>query len=162
MKKRFLGLLILMTILVVSCKERKLTTLQIKDTDLTITVYEDEAEHNKNCFKIFEDSHELQLGKKGKRVRVIYREIEKQYYPENVELLAQAVTMHDDIKKYTLKNGAFGVSYQAKPNKKGKVKKGYIFYFKKDNKYYKIYNNETFNYKMKYFEHIKNVMESIQ
>ena len=42
-----------MTILVVSCKERKLTTLQIKDTDLAITVYEDEAEHNENCFKIF-------------------------------------------------------------------------------------------------------------
>lgn len=160
MKTKLLGVLIFLSIFTTSCKEEKLVTVPIKDTDLKITLYENEAKLYDTYNKVIEDNNEICFGKKKKRV--IYKEIEEKYFPNDVDFLAKALNDNDEIKKYTLKNGAFGVSYTTKPNKKGKTYKHYIFYLKKGDKYYKFRNNETFNYKMKYFDHIKNAIESLQ
>lgn len=162
MKTKLLATLIFLSIFAISCKERKLTSVQIKDMNLKITIYEDEAKLYDTHNKVFKNNNEIKFGKKGNRVRVIYSEIGKEYFPNDVGFLAKALNTKDDLKKYILKNGVFGVSYSDKPNKKGKIYKHYIFYLKKGNKYYKFRNNETFNYKMKNFDYIKNAIESLQ
>ena len=159
MKTKFLIVIILLSIVTVSCKEEKLVIRKIPRTNLEISLYESEAKLYDTYNKVVEDNASIFFGKKKRAV--ICTEIEETYFPNDVDFLAKALEEHDDIVKYTLKNGAFGVSYTTKPNEKGKTYKYYYFYYKKDNRCYK-FQTHLANYKMEYFEHVKNSMESLK
>ena len=159
MKNKFLILLAFFSIIFISCKKEKLVTVKVIGTNLEITLYESEAKLYDTYNKIRDDNRSIHFGKN--KSTVMWDEIDEKYFPNNVEFLATALSEHDNIKKHSLKNGAFGVSYETKPNKKGKTDKRYIFYYKKDNKHYKFFTHLA-NYKMEHFDNVKNSMESLQ
>ncbi len=149
----------LFTLVFLSSCKKEYVAFPIVNTDLEITLWKSEITYNKNASGIFKDN-EVYFGKDRERVK--YEEIEASYFPTGIIMLKEALSGNDNIQTYTLKNDAFGVSYETKPDKKGDIDKNYIFYFKKGDRHYKFTNNDTFNDEMQYFDHVKEAMESLK
>lgn len=159
MKAKFLGALMFLLIFTTSCKEEELVAVKIPRTNLEITLYESEAKIYDTYNSVVKDNDAIFFGKN--KSTVIYDEIDENYFPNDVDFLVKALDKHDNIKKYTFKNGAFGVSYETNPDEKGRTDKLYYFYFKKNNRYYK-FQSHLANNKMKHFDNVKKSMESLQ
>lgn len=151
MKKYFLPLAVMATLLLQACGQGKpLEDTRLEKYDLTITSPKlDKApeftDYNPSDTDTEISDYDFNM---GGNARVSFTEIKEAAYPSDTAMLKKAITSSEDfiemIETKQLANGAFGSIYKMKGSD-GSTIKHYNFYFKKGNRYFKmepVFNSE--------------------
>lgn len=144
MKKTIL--LLYVTVILCSCSGSAPKEYKLDKFDITMSVPElkNQPKFKALDFDKMKGKYEFRVD--NHRVNVI--EIEESIFPENVNMLSEAISAGDDFAgmlngdKYpngimTMTNGAFGVLYNKKGSS-GKTISDYIFYYKKGSRCFRI------------------------